>query len=136
MDFVRLWMDKMRKIFFLTLFLITSCTNIEYFSDTADEVYEENLVEGKVIDYNTQSLYEVTSSDSLASIARRYGTTANTLILINNLRRPYNLKPGMLIKVPTIKTVDTSGKVSGNEVESAENQKIIHIKPSSKKTPK
>ncbi|NRA73162.1 MAG: LysM peptidoglycan-binding domain-containing protein [Rickettsiales bacterium] len=122
----------MKKILLITLlFFIVSCSNIGYFSNE-EEIQEENLAQGKVIDYNKQSLYEVTSSDSLASIARRYGTTADTIILMNNLKRPYSLKPGMLIKIPTIKTIDDFDKTDKEESESVD-QKIIQIKPSKKK---
>jgi spore germination protein YaaH len=93
---------------------------------------EDSLADGKVIDYDTQSLYEVTGSDSLTSIARKYGATSNDIISMNNLKRPYTLKPGMLIKVPTIRTEEEHNEINTQEGP-AKKQKIIEIKPSRKK---
>ena len=121
----------MKKIFFVFVILlfISSCKEDSHYFWEEPEPYEENLAKGKVIDYTKHSLYEVTSSDSLASIARKYGTTSQALIIMNNLEKPYNLKPGMLIKVPTIRTAGISPK----EEEAAKNNKIIQIEPSKKK---
>jgi spore germination protein YaaH len=94
--------------------------------------YEEDLSFGKVIDQNSQSLYEVTGADSLASIARKYGVTSDTLIEMNNLQKPYSLKPGMIIKVPTIRTITRSSKSNSVE-QSSDKQRVIIIKPSDKK---
>lgn len=133
----------MKKILYslIIICLVSSCKGTgQYFwndTETHEEklskrkLSEENLSEGKIIDYRKHSLYEVTASDSLASIARKYGTTSDTLIAMNNLRKPYILKPGMLIKVPTIRKIGSSSKsVLGKNA--ATNPKIIQIEPSTK----
>lgn len=133
----------MRKIFFillLTLF-VWSCKSVQevFRSDDDKEEpvvvdntkYEEDFSYGKVIDHNSQSLYEVTNADSLESIAGKYGVSSATIIEMNNLQDPYTLKPGTIIKVPTIRTITRSNKTN-LEQDTANNQRVIIIKPSNK----
>jgi LysM repeat protein len=127
----------MKKLFLVLglVVLTVSCQSLKnrFSSDvTSDEQYEETFDYSKIVDYETTSLYEVTNSDSLDSIARKHGTRSSEIISMNNLEPPYDLKPGMILKVPTIRTV-TSSKT--NEADGpANNNKIILIKPAAKKT--
>jgi LysM repeat protein len=99
--------------------------------DDEIEVYESPLSEGNTVDYETESLYEATSSDSISSIARKYGTTRDTIIEMNDIEEPYTLRPGTILKVPTIRTVEKRSNVQMEEP--VRDQKIIQIKPSDKK---
>jgi len=45
-------------------------------------------------------LYEVLPTDTITSISRKYSISAQQLIMINSLKKPYYLKPGQLLKVP------------------------------------
>ena len=123
----------MKKIFsiFVLVFLLASCKEGKDYFVWDTDPQEESLAEGKIVDYDTQSLYEVTSSDSLASIARKYGTTSDDIIEMNNLVKPYTLGPGMIIKVPTIRTEEEFANTNEEE-DSAKRQRVIKIKPSGK----
>jgi peptidoglycan lytic transglycosylase D len=54
----------------------------------------------------TRITYRVRAGDSLASIARRYGTTVNSLKSLNNLRSS-SLKVGTRLLVPTSRSANT-----------------------------
>jgi LysM repeat protein len=125
----------MKKLFLVLglVFLTVSCQSLkDKFSlgEKSEEQYEETFDYSKIVDYETTSLYEVTDSDTLESIARKHGTGSSEIISMNNLEPPYDLKPGMILKVPTIRTVTRSKDVDGP----ANNNKIIVIKPAAKKT--
>jgi len=124
----------MKKLFLILLLILSigSCrSGGNYFSENPEEE-DPILTEEKTGDYETQSLYEVTRSDSVASIARKYGVSVDDIIANNNLKRPYILRPGTLINVPTVKMKNEFSNSEGQE-DLANPQKVIQIGPSKKK---
>lgn len=129
----------MKKTFLVigSMLMLGSCTHFKDMFGHEDKgqvveqdnsTYVKELPYGKVVDRNSQSLYEVTASDTLASIADLYDVSQSAIIEMNNLQEPYTLRPGMIIKVPTIKTIVRSNK----EEDASNGQKVIIIKPSEK----
>ena len=53
------------------------------------------------IDPNEEYTYEVQKNDSLFSISERFAVNWEEIVELNNLREPYLLLPGQLIKLPT-----------------------------------
>jgi LysM repeat protein len=47
-----------------------------------------------------QKRYRVRQGDTLATIADRFETTIANLITVNELRRPYMIKPGQVLLLP------------------------------------
>jgi lipoprotein NlpD len=64
-------------------------------------------------------LYEVKTTDTLISVARKNNTTPRTLVQLNNLQKPYTITPGQLLKVPTLKI----------EINGQDQQRVVHITP-------
>ncbi len=52
----------------------------------------------------TQGQYRVQSGDMLSSIAERVVSTVSTLAKLNRLKRPYRLRVGQVLRVPTFDT--------------------------------
>lgn len=69
----------------------------------------DNVEEVEVIRADSTKLYQVLSTDSVASIARKHGTTPAEIISLNNLKKPYYIKPGDLIRVPNL--YDEDGQI-------------------------
>ena len=88
----------LKNLFFcLTLTCLVSCQSIESstFSRTSPEVAKRETL------YSTQShLYQALSTDTISSISRKYGVSPQEIIDMNNLKRPYILKPGQLLRIP------------------------------------
>jgi murein DD-endopeptidase MepM/ murein hydrolase activator NlpD len=60
---------------------------------------------GKVVDAEGKpQTYEVQSGEGLDAIARKLGTTRTQLAEANDLKAPYNLRPGQTLTGPTSKT--------------------------------
>ncbi|WP_457642569.1 LysM peptidoglycan-binding domain-containing protein [Persephonella sp.] len=57
-------------------------------------VKQKKIVKKKII------TYKVRSGDSLARIAKKYGTTVKEIVRLNNLKKPYIIYPGQRLKVP------------------------------------
>jgi LysM repeat protein len=47
-----------------------------------------------------QKRYRVRQGDTLATIADRFETTTANIITVNELRRPYTIKPGQVLLLP------------------------------------
>jgi LysM repeat protein len=57
-------------------------------------VRQKKIVRKKII------RYRVKSGDSLAKIAKKYGTTVSEIARLNNLKKPYTIYPGQRLKIP------------------------------------
>lgn len=57
-------------------------------------VKKKKIVRKKII------RYRVKSGDSLAKIAKRYGTTISEIARLNGLKKPYTIYPGQRLKIP------------------------------------
>jgi len=59
---------------------------------------------GRVSKKKTYIYYRVKRGDSLAKIAKRFNTSVKKLIALNNLKKPYTIRPGQRLKVPSAKS--------------------------------
>jgi len=59
---------------------------------------------GRVSKKKTYIYYKVKKGDSLSKIAKRFNTSVKKLIALNNLKKPYILRPGQKLKVPSVKS--------------------------------
>ena len=88
-----------------TVLFLTSCSGkfqnkLNVFFGTNNEesmIGEEKSSVGNSKNYK---LYEVLSTDTIASITRKYRVSASEIIQINNIPKPYYIRPGTLIKIP------------------------------------
>ena len=80
------------------LFVLSSCVFGK--KDVAQSGVDQAMAVKTVIDGQGRTLYEVSSTDTLSSIAARFSTTTKEIITLNNLQKPYVLKPGQLVQVP------------------------------------
>ena len=59
-------------------------------------------IENPVNNFNTETInYTVQSGNTLSQIARRYGTTVQELVNINNIQNPNLIFPGQILRIPT-----------------------------------
>ncbi len=66
-------------------------------------------IDNPVTDFNTQdTTYTVQRGDTLYSIARRFGTTVQELVDINNISNPNLIFPGQVLRILTNSTVNGS----------------------------
>ena len=52
--------------------------------------------------------YRVRRGDTLGRIAKRFGTTVDVLVVMNNVDQPHFIKPGQVLRVPVTRTVAAS----------------------------
>jgi hypothetical protein len=102
-------------ISFLVLILLASCSlpkkpkEFEKLSDQEyqklDESEEESEKAGMLFRSHSgkHMLHEVSITDTIVSIARQYKVDVKELAALNNLKKPYNLTPGELVKIPLAK---------------------------------
>ena len=64
----------------------------------------------------------VKKGESLASIAKKYKVSVKKLIKINNLKKPYIIRPGQKLKIPEKKNIS---KIS-NKAKTIQNCKVVH----------
>ena len=64
---------------------------------------------GKVSKKKAYVYYRVKKGDSLAKIAKRFNTSVKKLITLNNLKKPYTIRPGERLKVPSTKSYSRKG---------------------------
>ena len=75
-----------------------------------DETSEISNNSGNTTPVNTESVeYTVQSGDTLSAIARRYGTTVQELVEINNIQNPDLIYPGEKLRILT------NSSIPGNE---------------------
>lgn len=61
---------------------------------------ETNIVESKPRSSEFKDI-EVQKGDTLFNLSKKYNINWTTLATINNLKSPFNLKPGQILKVPS-----------------------------------
>ncbi len=81
------------------LFILPSCVYSKKESGETISAHQDVAAEA-VVDVQGRVLYEVLPADTLNSIAVRFNTTPRNIIELNNLKKPYGLRPGQLINVP------------------------------------
>lgn len=106
----------------LLLLSIIACSTIKipelYTEPTnSDVITQKNIDDDKNI---KTRLYEIKTTDTLISVARKYNTTPQVLISLNNLKKPYALTAGLLIRVPIYNLDDIS---------EPREQRMVHISP-------
>lgn len=75
----------------------------EIFLDETSEIANNS---GNTTQINTESVeYTVQSGDTLSAIARRYGTTVQELVDINNIQNPDLIYPGEKLRILTNSTI-------------------------------
>lgn len=100
----------------LSLLAIASCSHLKFpvlYNETGDTITENTIEKDKSI---TSRLYEVKTKDTLVSLARNYNTTPQALIALNDLEKPYTIKPGQLIKVPMLSAADETAPPAEQQV--------------------
>ena len=83
-------------IIIIFLFILTGC-------ETGNSQRESSFTEQDGYEWNTSYktiLYEVLPNDTITSIARKYSISAQQIITLNNLKKPYFLKSGQILKIP------------------------------------
>jgi LysM repeat protein len=86
----------MKKLLILSLLALSACKTLPYTHSAVEEVADEQDTSVRT----QEQLYEVLTTDSLASIARRYDLPPQAIIERNRLKKPYILKPGQLLRIP------------------------------------
>lgn len=83
----------------LILISLTSCQSLNIQTLSSDEPPKEEVQ--SLEEYESRGhLYEVLRTDTIVSIARKKKVTPEQIIDLNNIRKPYVLKPGQLLKIP------------------------------------
>ncbi|WP_050069739.1 glycoside hydrolase family 25 protein [Anaerosalibacter massiliensis] len=82
---------------YLDLNRIMNNRTIEFFTEETKKVSEtsNSSKPNKV----TDTFYTVKKGDNLSTIAKKYGTTVNNLVEINNIKNPNLIYPGQKIKI-------------------------------------
>jgi len=80
-------------------------SNIKSSTKNATLTYSTNIQQKVLGAYDVQGQPQITNytiqkGDTLFSIAQHYNTYWQTLATVNNLKAPYNLKLGSVIKIP------------------------------------
>ena len=76
-------------------------------------------------------LYESLTSDTIISVAKKHNMSPEDLINYNNLKRPYILRPGQMIKIPLTDSEEYKKKLSDEENpdSSEDSSTVIQIAP-------
>lgn len=109
-----------------SLLLLTSCSTVTPTPEFYSPIIEDTAPT-QTVSYDRYSLYEVASSDTLASVARKHNLLPAQIIKMNNLESPYSLQAGTIIKIPML--VDTTSNAGLSTNENASKKGIIYIKP-------
>ncbi len=129
-------------VVFLLFLVLSACKSNEYLTTSNDLVENNDSQESYQLDtedhypeypkhtsYKT-ILYEVLPSDTLPSVARKYLASPQQIIELNNLKKPYYLKPGQLLKIPI---PDVQEEISAdnysNTEKSSKNSREVLITP-------
>ena len=90
-----------RYTYLILLVFVASCANLGKSSLTSlfSSKEEKEAVQSEQQNIN-YTLYEVLSTDTIASISRKYKVSASEIIALNKIPKPYYLEPGVLIKIP------------------------------------
>lgn len=81
------------------------------------------------------TLYEVLTTDTIASVARKTNVSAEDIIRYNSLKKPYLLKRGEILRIPSVKSDEDDDLIDAlDSLEDAQksSQKYIQIAPRSK----
>ena len=104
----------MKNILILTLIIsIASCSStgngkfFNLFGSKNDGTEPTQQQESAEITDTHYKLYEVMSTDTVASIARKFSVSPSQIIAINKLPKPYYLEAGSIIKVPFAEQKDS-----------------------------
>lgn len=73
-------------------------------SNTTEPTHQQESAEPADTHYK---LYEVMSTDTVASIARKFSVSPSQIIAINKLPKPYYLEAGSIIKIPFTEQKDS-----------------------------
>ena len=84
-------------------------------SSTAKSIPVKTITTSKSSSKSNVVTYEVKSGDTLALIARRYGTSVSEIIRANKLTNPYQLRVSQTLNIPTSGKVVNTTDVNGNE---------------------
>lgn len=118
---------KRKLTIFLTLISLSSCS-IHKPVDYSEPSNDSETITSKTLEQNNRihsRLYEVKTTDTLISVARKHATTPQALIELNQLKKPYTIRAGQLIKIPMFSTGDTKQKAE---------QRVVHISPVKQQT--
>ena len=72
------------------------------------------VITDSLIEKENYITYTVVWGDTLSGIARRYGTTVNTLVKLNNIKNPNLIYAGQKLKIPA--NINYFKKYTGNSV--------------------
>lgn len=107
-------------------FLLTSCTANKKIITSSEQINPTS--EPQIMEQTNFKLYEVTSTDTIASVSRKFKIQPKEIIIINQIPKPYYLKPGSIIKIPVEKQNDELTKEI-EEFSSFKEKKLVTIAP-------
>lgn len=113
---------KRKLAFFLISIFVSSCsshrpTDYSEPSNDKETITKESLEQNHKVQ---SKLYEVKTTDTLISVARKHSTTPQALIELNQFKKPYTIRAGQLIKIPIFSTGDTKQTTE---------QRVVRISP-------
>lgn len=101
----------MRKILISSLCLLVAC---ERTALSPVEIKIDNEVGGFATENSLGNTYLVAQGETLFDIANKFNIDPMNLAKINNLKSPYNVRPGQVLKLPMEKE-ETSGEQDGQK---------------------
>ena len=111
----------MKKQYFLfsllALLMLSSCSGgLSIFKKADPSIFEDDEDVSGRASTSEFFLYEVSATDTVSSLARKFKCSPDQIISLNNLESPYLLKTGKLLKIPRFKRDDEMDAFPKQEV--------------------